>query len=205
MNIIHCKKCYSYLRGPFVKFVDSLLRVGTLWRWGDSLFFEVPLLASDALHTTLHPLLENVLQAILTSELPFFVVGKAQKSHGARYGLYGGCSNGLPPIWVSASIATFHSCNADAPLIFRHSKKSSFKTTVTPFSRSGRSVVRSASLAKGGTSKKRPSPHLHEVPIRSNNSVESTNFANGSHICVVFISNEVYFFSFFTAFSVSCT
>jgi hypothetical protein len=33
---------------------------------------------------------------------------------------------------------------------------------------SGWSVVRSASLAKGGTSKERPSPHLHEVPTRSN-------------------------------------
>jgi hypothetical protein len=36
------------------------------------------------------------------------------------------------------------------------------------FSRSGWSVVRSASLAKGGTSKTRPSPHLHEVTTRSN-------------------------------------
>jgi hypothetical protein len=35
-------------------------------------------------------------------------------------------------------------------------------------SRSGWSVVRSASLAKGGTSKKRPSPHLHKVSNRSN-------------------------------------
>jgi hypothetical protein len=30
------------------------------------------------------------------------------------------------------------------------------------------SVVRSASLANGGTSKKRPSPHLHQVPTRNN-------------------------------------
>jgi hypothetical protein len=29
-----------------------------------------------------------------------FIVGKAQKSHGARSGLYGGCSNGVPPIHV---------------------------------------------------------------------------------------------------------
>jgi hypothetical protein len=26
------------------------------------------------------------------------MVGKAQKSHGARSGLYGGCSNGVPPM-----------------------------------------------------------------------------------------------------------
>jgi hypothetical protein len=41
-----------------------LLRVGTSWRCGDGLFFEVPPLASDALLTTLHPLLENVLQTV---------------------------------------------------------------------------------------------------------------------------------------------
>jgi hypothetical protein len=35
-----------------------------LWRCGDGLFFEVPLLASNALLTTLHPLLENVLQTV---------------------------------------------------------------------------------------------------------------------------------------------
>jgi hypothetical protein len=36
-----------------------------LWRCGDGLFFfEVPPLASDALLTTLHPLLENVLQTV---------------------------------------------------------------------------------------------------------------------------------------------
>jgi hypothetical protein len=37
-----------------------LLRAETLWRCGDGIFFEVPPLASDALFTTLHPLLENV-------------------------------------------------------------------------------------------------------------------------------------------------
>jgi hypothetical protein len=41
-----------------------LLRVGTLWRCDDGLFFEVPPLASYALLTTLHPLLENVLQTV---------------------------------------------------------------------------------------------------------------------------------------------
>jgi hypothetical protein len=34
------------------------------------------------------------------------MVGKAKELHGARVGLYGGCSNELPPISVSGSIAT---------------------------------------------------------------------------------------------------
>jgi hypothetical protein len=42
------------------------------------------------------------------------------------------------------------------------------QTVCSTFSRSGWSVVRNASLAKGGTSKKRPSPHLQNVPTRSN-------------------------------------
>jgi hypothetical protein len=49
-----------------------------LWRCGDGLFFEVPPLASDALLTTFHSLLENVLQTIdhfeiFASELRFHV------------------------------------------------------------------------------------------------------------------------------------
>jgi hypothetical protein len=36
---------------------------------------------------------------------------------------------------------------------------SKWSTVCSTFSRSGWSVVRSTSLAKGGTSKKRPSPH----------------------------------------------
>jgi hypothetical protein len=47
-----------------VRGLTLLLRIGTLWRCGDALFFEVPPLASDALLTTLHPLLENVLQTV---------------------------------------------------------------------------------------------------------------------------------------------
>jgi hypothetical protein len=47
-----------------VRILTLLLRVGTLWRCGDGLFFEVPPLASDALLTTLHAVLENVLQTV---------------------------------------------------------------------------------------------------------------------------------------------
>jgi hypothetical protein len=97
------------------------------------------------------------------------MVGKAQKLHGVRSGLYGRCCNGVPLISVSASIATFQLHNTDASLKLLHRPKTgSFKTTFTPFSRSGWSIVRSASLAKGGTSKKRLLPHLHKVLAQSN-------------------------------------
>jgi hypothetical protein len=52
-----------------VRGLTLLLRVGTLWRCGDGLFFEIPPLASYALFTTLHPVLENVLQTINDFEI----------------------------------------------------------------------------------------------------------------------------------------
>jgi hypothetical protein len=50
---------------------------------------------------------------------------------------------------------------------------SKWLTVCVTFSRSRWSVVRNASLAKVGTSKKRPSPHLHKVPTWSNNVSQS--------------------------------
>jgi hypothetical protein len=47
-----------------VRGLTVLLRVRTLWRCGDGLFFEIPPLASDALLATLHPLLENAVQTV---------------------------------------------------------------------------------------------------------------------------------------------
>jgi hypothetical protein len=69
--------------------INLLLRVGTLWRRGDGLFFEVSLLASDALITTLHPLLENVLQIVDHFEIsylgaPFHGWKNPEISWGAR-------------------------------------------------------------------------------------------------------------------------
>jgi hypothetical protein len=101
---------------------------------------------------------------------------KAQKSHGARSGLYGGCSNGDPQI---------HFFQAEHRIQFRshpmrflgfssHEKGtpkqeiSKRSTTCNTFSRSGWSVVRSVSLITGGTSKKRPPPNLQTVPTQSN-------------------------------------
>jgi hypothetical protein len=105
-----------------------------------------------------------------------FVVGKVQKLHGAGSGLYGGCSNGVPLI---------HFFQAEPRIQFRSRRKwylgfsnrekgvprqeiSKWSTVCSKFSKSGWSVVRSASFANGGASKKRPSLHLHQVPTWSN-------------------------------------
>jgi hypothetical protein len=100
------------------------------------------------------------------------MVGNAQKSHGARYGLYGGCSNGVLPIYF---FQTEHRIQFRyRPMRFldvsNHEKGAPRQeiSACSTFSRSGWSVVRSASLVKGGTSKKGPSPHLHKVPTWCN-------------------------------------
>jgi hypothetical protein len=90
-----------------------------------------------------------------------FRVGKAQKSHGARSGLYGGCSNGvLPTHFFQAEHRIQFKSRPMRLLSFSNHEKgatrqeiSKWSTVSSTFSRSGWSVVRSASLAKGGTSK----------------------------------------------------
>jgi hypothetical protein len=63
--MVLCTKAVCKVRG-----LTLLLRVGTLWRCGDGLFFQVPPLASDdALLTSLHPHLENVLQTVVYFEI----------------------------------------------------------------------------------------------------------------------------------------
>jgi hypothetical protein len=105
-----------------------------------------------------------------------FMVGKAQKSHGARFGL--NSVLGLEKVDQRNPIRTSAIQSRFRPMRFLslsyHEKGaprqeiSKWWTVCSKFSRSGWSVVRSASLARGGTSKKRPSPHLHEVPIQIN-------------------------------------
>jgi hypothetical protein len=109
---------------------------------------------------------------------------KPRNRMGARSGLYGRCSNGVPPIHFFQAEHRIHF--RSRPMRFlgfsNHGKGaprqeiSKWPTVCITFSRSGWSVVRSASLAKGGTSKKRQSPHLYKVLTRR---CESTNFANG--------------------------
>jgi hypothetical protein len=105
-----------------------------------------------------------------------FMVGKAQKSHGARSEL--NSVFGLEKVdrWnpIRTSTIQFRS----RPVRFlgfsshekgaRRQEISKWSTVCSTFSRSSWSVLRNASLAKGGTSKKRPSPHLHKVSTRSN-------------------------------------
>jgi len=58
-------KNISYSRAVCkVRRLTLLFLVGTLWRCGDGSFFEVPPLTSDTFLSTLHPLLENVLQTV---------------------------------------------------------------------------------------------------------------------------------------------
>jgi hypothetical protein len=96
---VRCTRAVWKVRG-----LTFLLRVETLWRCDDGLVFEVPPLASDALLTTPHPLLENVLQTVDHFEIsclgtPFPWLEKPRNRMGrVRYGLYGGCSNGISPI-----------------------------------------------------------------------------------------------------------
>jgi hypothetical protein len=61
------------MRGPFAKFVDSsYYSESELYGGAVTVsYFEVPPLASDALLTTLRPLLENVLQTIDHFEISF--------------------------------------------------------------------------------------------------------------------------------------
>jgi hypothetical protein len=56
--------------------------------------------------------------------------------------------------------------------------KRSWTHLITPFtfSRSGWSVVRGASLAKEGTSKKRPSPYLYNKVLTRSNKVSPRTF-----------------------------
>jgi hypothetical protein len=106
-----------------------------------------------------------------------FMAEKAQKSHGARYELNSVFDLGKVDMWTPLRTSVIQ-CRS-RPMRFlgfsNHEKGaprqeiSKWSTVCSIFSRSEWSVVRSASLAKGGTSKKRPSLHLHEVPTPSNN------------------------------------
>jgi hypothetical protein len=93
-----CVPCPACMRAVWkVRGLTLLPRVGTLWKCGDGLFFEVPTLASDVLLTTLHPLLENVLQP---------VCHKLQEDSG---------TGGFDLLITSSSELPFHGLIASSP------------------------------------------------------------------------------------------
>jgi hypothetical protein len=105
-----------------------------------------------------------------------FLVRRVQKSHGVRSGLYGGCSDGVPLIYF---FQAKHRIQFRSRLLrflsFSNHEKGTLRkdilrwsTVCNTFSRSGWSIVRSASLAKGDTLEKILSLHLHRVLTQSN-------------------------------------
>jgi hypothetical protein len=162
---------HSYTRAVCkVRGLTLLPRVRTSWRCGDGLFFEVPPLTSDALLTTLHPLLESVLHTVDHLEIscigaPFSLLAKPRNRMGRDLDCMADILMGFQAEHkIQFTPLGFSNHENGVP----RQEISKWSTVCSTFSRSGWSVVRSASLAKGGTSKKRPSPHLHKVPTRSN-------------------------------------
>jgi hypothetical protein len=111
-----------------------------------------------------------------------FVVEKAQKSQGARSEF--NSVFGLEKLDRWNPIRTSAIQSRSRPMLFlgfsNHEKGaprqeiSKWSTVCSTFSGSGWSVVRSASLAKGGISKNGPSPRLHKIPTRSNKASPQT-------------------------------
>jgi hypothetical protein len=156
------------VRGPFAKFMDSpyyydsvLCGVVVTVSFSKYLPWQATRFLQRYTHfskTRCRPLITS---KFLTSELPFH----GWKSPEIAWG----------EIWTVWRMFWWVSTDTQNSIqISPHEKGaprqeiSKWSTICNTFSRSGWCVVRSASLAKGGTSKKRPSPHLHKVPTRSN-------------------------------------
>jgi hypothetical protein len=105
-----------------------------------------------------------------------FMVGKAQKSHGERSELNSVFGWEKVDRWNTIRTSAIQSKSRPIGFLdFSNHEKgaprqeiSKWSTVCSTFPRSGWSVVRSVSLAKGGASKRRPSPHLHKVSTRIN-------------------------------------
>jgi hypothetical protein len=118
----------------------SLLQAGNLWRCGDGLSFEVPHLASNALLTTLYPLLENVLQTVDHFEIsclgaPFSWLEKPRDLNWILCSVW--------KKWIGRTPLEHPPYSPE-----RRQEISKWPTVCSTFSRSGWSVVRSVSLAK---------------------------------------------------------
>jgi hypothetical protein len=173
----------TQIRGPFAEFVDSpYYSESKLCGGAVTVSFSkyLPWQAMHFLQRSTHFSRKRAADRwSLRNFLPrssIFMVGKAQKSNGVRSEL--NSVFGLEKVDRWNPIRTSSIQSRSRPMRFlgfsNHEKGaprqeiSKRSTVCSTFSRSGWSVVRSASLAKGGTSKMRPSPHLHKVPPRSN-------------------------------------
>jgi hypothetical protein len=159
-----------------------LLRVGILRRCGDGLFFEVPSLDKLCISYNAPPTSRKSaadhwsLRNFLPPRSSLFMFGKAQKSHGARFDLNSVFDLEKVDRWNPIRTSAIQS--RSRPMWFlgfsNHEKGaprqeiSKWSTVCRTFWRSGWSVVRNASLAKGCVSKKRPLSHIHQVPTQSN-------------------------------------
>jgi hypothetical protein len=146
-------------------------------RWRS--LFRSTSLGKQYILTTLHPLLINVLQTVDHFEIfclgaPFSWFEKPRNRVGRDLN-WVLCSAWVDR-WNPIRKCAIQSRSRPMRLLgFSNHEKGSPKheiskrsTVYSTFSRSGWSVVRNATLAKGGISKKRPSPHLHKSPTRSN-------------------------------------
>jgi hypothetical protein len=110
------------------------------------------------------------------SRSSLFMVGKAQKLHGARSEFNSVFGLEKVGLWnpIGTSAIQFRSRPMRFLGVSNHEKGaprqeiSNWSTICSTFSKSRWSVVRSAPLSKGGSSKTRPSSHLYKVSTRSN-------------------------------------
>jgi hypothetical protein len=174
---------YTLVRGPFENFVDSPYYFKSELRGGAVTVSFSKYLPWQAMHflqrsthfskTCCRPLITS---KFFASELPF----QGWKSPEVAWGefwiefcvLLGKSGSVEPTVQISP-----HAISGLFQPWKRSSKARNFEVIncLQHVSRIGWSVVRNASLSKGGTSKKRPSPHLHKVPTRSNK-VSPRNF-----------------------------
>jgi hypothetical protein len=130
-------------------------------------------MSSDAFLTTVHPFLENGVIVVLKEPFLWWrsnlIAASALRDWKVATNQFtdiGGTPFEHPP--YSPDLAPWllgfsnHEKGASKQGILKWS------TVCSTVSRSGWSVVRSASLAKGGASKNRPSPHLQKAPTRRN-------------------------------------
>jgi hypothetical protein len=153
-----------YVRGSFEKFVDSPF-YSELELCGGTVTISskyLPWQAMSFLQRSTHFSKTCCNRWSLRNFLPqssLFMIGNAQKSHGARSGLFGRCSNGVSPSHFSQAEHRIQFRSRPVRFLGSFNREkgatrqeiSNCSTVWNTFSRSVWNVVRSASLAKGGT------------------------------------------------------